>query len=164
MTSNGHMSFNHNTDGAGQLIGGCHLEHLINADGPTRCKVIYSGRTLYVQFFDPKSGMYDQCIKVDNVRLPYAGFIGFSASTGAASAEHDLLSVTTATFSGHLIDQFEKTLTSKKKKRGLVFFLAGLCLLYLVYTYVLKALLRRYNRGGKGDAFSQRMSQIYGAI
>lgn len=161
MVNDGRSIYNHATDGEGQLIGGCHVAEIVNSDGPVRCKVIYARGTLQVQFFDARSGAYNLCFQAEKVRLPKSGYIGFSASTGASFAEHDILSVTTATFSGqHHINKTMRLIESKSARGGFVLVMGiSAAIFYLCYQYIMLPMLNKMGRG----KFT-KMGQIYKAL
>lgn len=141
MTNDGSKTFNHETDGDGQLIAGCHQPDIVNSDGPIKCKVIYTHGTLQVQFHNQKTSAYTQCLSVDNVKMPRdGGFIAFSASTGSSSAEHDLLSVTSATFSNPAMHN--EVVQKRKEKK--IWLLLGVAagIFYLAYAYAFKPLMQ----------------------
>lgn len=168
MVNDGRKVYNHGTDGKGQLIGGCHVGNIVNSDGPVKCKVIYSRGHLQVQFFDPRSGAYNLCFEADQVRLPRSGYIGFTASTGASSAEHDLLSVTTATFSGHQNEHNHskamRVIESKSARGGFVLIMGvSGTIFYLCYRYIMLPMLIKMGHG-KRDPVSSRMNKMYGTL
>jgi hypothetical protein len=109
--------------------------------------------------------MYTECLRADGVKLPKEGFLAFSASTGAAFAEHDLLSVTTATFSGASHHNSSVRLVETQSEKGQLIFILGVsgALFYLCSKYIIMPMMT-FNARGKRDAFSTRMNKIYGSL
>ena len=144
----------------------CHHK-MANADGPVRAKVISSQGHLSVQFYDPTNGHYTECVKVrvsEHVKV-HRGFLSFSASTSKqAHSEHDLLSVTTATFSPSTLSGSNASFTmytNSMRSSGKVYLYAGL---FILISYGLYLLYKKWWRGPSKDSFSSRLDKMYGSI
>lgn len=94
MIGDGHKPFDHFNDGHGQLLGGAH-KPIVNTDHPVQVRINYDRRRLKV-LVKIEEGDWEPCIDASNVHLPKRGYIGFTASTGAYAAQHELILVTTA--------------------------------------------------------------------
>jgi hypothetical protein len=98
MANDGTKVYDHLNDGEGQLLGGCHAK-ILNSPHPVHTKVIYHNNNLEVLLFTHHDAGWTPCFKASNVRLPKSGYIGVSALTGDATAEHDLIGLTTGSLS-----------------------------------------------------------------
>jgi hypothetical protein len=111
MINDGTRMYDHDTDGQGQLLGGCHAE-IVNSETPIHAKIVYNQGTLEVHLFVNHQSGWTPCIKLPNVKLPASGFIGATALTGAATgtqdfsfkppiilvAAHEIIGITTGSF------------------------------------------------------------------
>jgi len=98
MVGDGVKVYHHEDDGQEHQIGGCHHQ-LVNTHGPVQTRVTYIKKTLEVLIKTDEED-WKTCFTVSKVELPKKGYIGFTAHTGALSARHDLLAVTTAKVDG----------------------------------------------------------------
>lgn len=65
---------------------------------PTRARITYFGKTLKVDLDVGGSNQWMTCVTLNNVQLPPAGYVGFTAATGDVADDHDILSVTTTQY------------------------------------------------------------------
>lgn len=98
MVGDGQKTYRHEDDGHEHQLGGCHRQ-IVNTHGPVQTRVTYYKKTLEVQI-KIEEEEWHSCFVIPKVDLPSKGYIGFSAHTGALSARHDLLAVTTAKIDG----------------------------------------------------------------
>lgn len=93
MQGNGVESYRGSKDGAGQELAGCSLDI-------RRAKVATKARLTMVQdvFLELKLQYqewdeWEECFKLENVKIPSNPYLGFSALTGDVSDAHDIVSV-----------------------------------------------------------------------
>ena len=94
MVGDGIVRYNHDSDGHGHTIGGCH-QNIANTEHPVQVQVSYHKNVLEVML-RLETDDWKTCFRVADVKLPGRGYIGFTASTGQFAARHDILAVTTA--------------------------------------------------------------------
>lgn len=128
MVGDGMKHYNHDTDGIENSLGGCH-KNIVNTKRPVQARVIYNNHMLEVAIKVEEED-WSHCIRLSNVILPKAGYVGFTASTGSMAARHELLAVTTATLEKDgTPENFEikKSLSNSNfaKWFGLAFLLSG---------------------------------------
>lgn len=97
MINDGTKRYNHETDGAETMAGGCSAA-LLNTDVPVHAKVAYNNGVLEVHLFSSHDSGWVPCLKVNNVKLPKSGYIGVTAVTGDATAAHEVIGITTGTY------------------------------------------------------------------
>lgn len=129
VVGDGVRRYNHDTDGVEHSLGGCH-KNFLNTNHPVQARVTYHNRILEVSVKVEEED-WSHCIRLPNVVLPKAGYIGFTAATGALAARHELLAVTTATLvNDGASEEFETRSSSTKfafaKWFALAFVISGL--------------------------------------
>ncbi|XP_070537352.1 protein ERGIC-53-like [Ptychodera flava] len=124
MTNDGTKSYDHNSDGLTQQIGGC-LQDFRNKPYPVRAKVEYYKNTLTVWFHNgmAEHPQYEMCMRAANVILPRDGYFGVSAATGGLADDHDVLKFLTHSLTppasempkpdGHISDEERKKFTQE---------------------------------------------------
>lgn len=95
MVGDGVKVYDHDHDGREHSVGGCHAA-IANTQEPVQMRVVYNKNTLDVSYKIDQEGDFVACLHAKEVHLPRSGYVGFSAHTGALSAKHELLAVTTA--------------------------------------------------------------------
>lgn len=93
MINDGTKSYDHETDGSNQQIGGC-LRDFRNKPFPVRAKIEYYKNVLSISFHSGSSNNddeYELCLRAENVFLPQFGHFGISAATGGLADDHDAL-------------------------------------------------------------------------
>ena len=93
MTNDGTKTYEQDTDGTNQQIGGC-LRDFRNRPFPVRAKIEYYQNVLTVLFNSGNTNSddeYELCLRVENVILPPVGHFGISAATGGLADDHDVL-------------------------------------------------------------------------
>ncbi|XP_077993301.1 protein ERGIC-53-like [Glandiceps talaboti] len=96
MVNDGMKSYDHNSDGLSQQLGGC-LRDFRNKPYPVRAKIEYYKNTLTLWFHSgmTEGAAYEMCMRADNVMLPKNGYLGISAATGGLADDHDVLKLLT---------------------------------------------------------------------
>jgi len=93
MANDGTKSYDHNSDGIDQQLGGC-LRDFRNKPFPVRVRVEYYKNVLTVMIHSGNTNNendYELCLRADNVFLPQFGHFGISAATGGLADDHDVL-------------------------------------------------------------------------
>ncbi|KAJ3414824.1 hypothetical protein HDV05_005981 [Chytridiales sp. JEL 0842] len=95
MIGDGKTKYDLYSDGAVNSIGGCSADFRGKAY-PTRARVKYIARTVLSVYVDVKNkNEWEECFTVENVTLPSLVYMGFSAHTGDATDNHDIIHVET---------------------------------------------------------------------
>ncbi|KAK7096012.1 protein ERGIC-53-like isoform X2 [Littorina saxatilis] len=93
IVNDGSMSFDHNSDGSSQQIGGC-LRDFRNKPFPVRVRIEYYKQALTVMVnngLSNKPDDFELCLRAVNVVLPNTAFLGVSAATGGLADDHDVI-------------------------------------------------------------------------
>ncbi|RUS83961.1 hypothetical protein EGW08_008267 [Elysia chlorotica] len=99
VVNNGQVSYDHQSDGSNQHIGGC-LRDFRNKPYPVRVLIEYYNQMLTVRVnngLTNNANEYEICFSASNVVLPSSGYIGISAATGGLADDHDALYLLTHT-------------------------------------------------------------------
>jgi mannose-binding lectin 1 len=101
MINDGSKSYDHETDGATQQIGGC-LKDFRNKPFPIRAKIEYYKKALTIFVHNGLTNNHDDyelCVRAENIELPRNGYFGISAATGALADDHDVFAFLTTSLS-----------------------------------------------------------------
>lgn len=101
--NDGTISYKHDEDGAGQMLGGC-FKDFRNKPYPVRARLTYYLNVLTLQIQPGLTGSnsdYEMCFRAENVHLPRHGYIGASAATGDLADDHDIFRMLTWSLSEH---------------------------------------------------------------
>jgi mannose-binding lectin 1 len=92
MINDGTRSYDHQTDGAQQILTGCQRDFR-NKPFPIHVKVEYIKNVLTVSLTDglTQQHRFELCLRAENIFLPRNGYFGISAATGALADDHDIL-------------------------------------------------------------------------
>ncbi|KAH7728699.1 Ile-1 protein [Aphelenchoides avenae] len=92
MINDGTRSYDHQTDGAQQVLSGCQRDFR-NKPFPVRVKVEYMNNVLTILITDGMTPQprYELCLRAENIFLPRHGFFGVSAATGGLADDHDIV-------------------------------------------------------------------------
>ncbi|GFN88970.1 ergic-53 like protein [Plakobranchus ocellatus] len=99
VVNNGQVSYDHQSDGSNQHIGGC-LRDFRNKPFPVRIKIEYYNNMLTVRVnngLTNNANDFEICFTAMNVVLPASGYVGISAATGGLADDHDALYLLTHT-------------------------------------------------------------------
>jgi len=98
--NDGTKSYEHETDGANQQVGGC-LKDFRNKPFPIRAKIEYFNKALTLSIHNglTSNADYELCLRAENVLLPKNGYFGVSAATGALADDHDVFAFLTTSLS-----------------------------------------------------------------
>ncbi|CAM1292150.1 LMAN1 (predicted), partial [Pycnogonum litorale] len=98
--NDGTISYNHEADGKGQILSGCHRDFR-NKPYPVKAKIEYYNNILTVMFHSGQTeeDNYELCFRVENIHLPNQGHFGLSAATGGLADDHDVLKFLTYSLS-----------------------------------------------------------------
>jgi len=97
MVNNGEKSYEHETDGGNQHLGGCQRDFR-NKPFPVRAKIEYYKKALTVHIHNGLTNNrndFELCLRAEGVELPSNGYFGVSAATGDLADDHDVLSFLT---------------------------------------------------------------------
>ncbi|XP_051866183.1 protein ERGIC-53 [Pristis pectinata] len=119
--NNGNQLYDHQNDGATQALGSC-LRDFRNKPYPVRARIIYYRKTLTVMIhngFTPNNDDYELCARIENLALPFEGYFGISAATGALADDHDVLSFLTFRLfePGQTIPPADSTIPQEEKEK-----------------------------------------------
>ncbi|KAJ6240899.1 vesicular mannose-binding lectin [Anaeramoeba flamelloides] len=90
MLGNGKIEYEHSKDGSTTSLGQCPAKFR-NTKGPAKVKIIYENDELTILTDFTDSGVYQNCLVLQNVDLPTENYFGFSAETGFLSDNHELI-------------------------------------------------------------------------
>ncbi|CAD5205340.1 unnamed protein product [Bursaphelenchus okinawaensis] len=92
MVNDGTKAYNHQSDGADQILGGCQRDFR-NKPYPVKVRLQYLNNVLTVDISDGLTPQprYETCLRAENVFLPSRGFFGVSAATGGLADDHDVV-------------------------------------------------------------------------
>ena len=95
MINDGSKEYKVEDDNENNDDGGCEVD-ILDSNIPLKLRLTYhKGKQLLLESSDKKSEEYKFCAKKLGVELPLLGYLGFTAMTGAAWQNHDLIKVTT---------------------------------------------------------------------
>ena len=96
MIGDGKTSYDDANDNVRTMAGhGCQAT-LRNSEDDLRARVTYfKNKILKLEFTDSTHKDWQTCFILNNIVLPDSGHIGFSAKTGEAVDNHDIIRVTT---------------------------------------------------------------------
>ncbi|XP_074095776.1 vesicular integral-membrane protein VIP36 [Cotesia typhae] len=92
MINNGSLHYDHDRDGTHTQLAGCEAKFR-NLDYDTHISIRYEGDTLTVSTDISNKAAWQECFKVNGIKLPTGYYFGISATTGDLSDHHDILSV-----------------------------------------------------------------------
>ncbi|KAL5483214.1 hypothetical protein ACEPAI_8444 [Sanghuangporus weigelae] len=132
----GNTSYDLEQDGERTKIGACSANFL-KKEFPTKVKITYVKDSLLdVKLQFKARDTWTDCVKIEDVSIPLAPFLGFSALTGDVFDAHDIISVSTSSAiladPSRPRDKFKAPTTSSSSSSWLSFFLklflfAGVC-------------------------------------
>jgi len=95
MIGDGELTYNRDNDGEDSVIDACSMK-IRDQNHPTMAKIVYiKNKYIEVYLTNDENPEYVKCFSINNTQLPNNGYIGFTASTGEASDNHDIISVST---------------------------------------------------------------------
>ncbi|KAL5504647.1 hypothetical protein ACEPAH_7310 [Sanghuangporus vaninii] len=132
----GNTNYDLEQDGERTNIGACSANFL-KKEFPTKVKITYVKDSLLdVKLQFKARDTWTDCVKIDDVSIPLAPYLGFSALTGDVFDAHDIISVSTSSAiladPSRPRDKFKAPTTSASSSSWLSFFLklflfAGVC-------------------------------------
>ena len=92
MINDGTRSYDHQTDGAQQILTGCQRDFR-NKPFPIHVKIEYIRNVLTVSMTDglTQQHRFELCLRSENIFLPRNGYFGVSAATGALAGRRDIM-------------------------------------------------------------------------
>ncbi|KAJ3439894.1 vesicular mannose-binding lectin [Anaeramoeba flamelloides] len=90
MLGNGKIEYEHIKDGSTTSLGQCPAQFR-NTKEPAKVKIIYQNDELTILTDFTDSGIFQNCLVLQNVDLPTENYFGFSAETGFLSDNHELI-------------------------------------------------------------------------
>ncbi|ORX51076.1 hypothetical protein BCR36DRAFT_412057 [Piromyces finnis] len=146
MVGDGQLTYNRDNDGEDSVIDACSMK-IRDQNHSTKAKIVYiKDKYLEVSLTNDENTEYVNCFTINNPQLPNSGYIGFTASTGEASDNHDIISVTTKgilekfvgkTGQRKMIKNTKPALEVSKKDTKFSIFVIGLLLTicgFVIYT------------------------------
>jgi len=95
MVGDGELTYNLENDGEDVVNEACSLK-IREQNTPTKAKIVYiKNNYVEVSLTNDENPDYIHCFTITKPNLPNSGYIGFSASTGEAIDNHDIISVST---------------------------------------------------------------------
>ncbi|EJD08106.1 uncharacterized protein FOMMEDRAFT_164846 [Fomitiporia mediterranea MF3/22] len=96
MMGDGETNYDYEQDGERTNIGACSA-NFRKTNVPTKVKITYAKDTsLDVKVQYKAHDQWEDCIHIDDISIPLASYLGFSALTGDVFEAHDIISVTTS--------------------------------------------------------------------
>ncbi|KAJ3435887.1 vesicular mannose-binding lectin [Anaeramoeba flamelloides] len=115
MIGDGKIEYNHFNDGSTTSLGQCPAP-IRNTKEPAKVKIIYQNDELTVLTDFTDSGVYQNCLVLNNVDLPLFNFFGFSAETGLLTDSHEIIRFTLKDLSKNT--NTPKTLKNQKQNQN----------------------------------------------
>jgi len=94
MVNNGSVSYDHERDGKGTMLGGCEVK-MRNMQHETWVTIRYENDRLTISHDLLNKRAWAPCFTMEGVKLPTGYYFGMSATTGDLSDAHDVISVKT---------------------------------------------------------------------
>jgi len=94
MINNGSISYDHDRDGKGTMLGGCEVSFR-NQQHETWLAVRYEGDTLTISHDLHNKRTWEPCFTIKGIKLPTGYYFGLSATTGDLSDAHDVIGIKT---------------------------------------------------------------------
>jgi len=94
MVNNGSVSYDHEKDGKGTMLGGCEVKFR-NKQHETWITIRYENDRLTISHDLQNKRSWTPCFTMEGVKLPTGYYFGMSATTGDLSDAHDVISVKT---------------------------------------------------------------------
>ncbi|ORX79545.1 hypothetical protein BCR32DRAFT_294404 [Anaeromyces robustus] len=95
MIGDGNLMYNFENDGEDSVIEACSMK-IRDQNYPTKVKIVYIKNTsLDVSLTNDEYQEYTHCLTINKASLPKSGYLGFTASTGEATDNHDIISIST---------------------------------------------------------------------
>eukprot|EP00090_Calanus_glacialis_P044652 TRINITY_DN7993_c0_g1_i4.p1 TRINITY_DN7993_c0_g1~~TRINITY_DN7993_c0_g1_i4.p1 ORF type:complete len:329 (-),score=69.60 TRINITY_DN7993_c0_g1_i4:243-1229(-) len=94
MVNNGSVSYDHERDGKGTMLGGCEVKFR-NMQHETWIAIRYENDKLTISHDLHNKRAWAPCFSMEGVKLPTGYYFGMSATTGDLSDAHDVISIRT---------------------------------------------------------------------
>src|SRR6218665_1757765 len=94
MVNNASIGYDHDRDGTHTSISGCESKFR-GVDHDTYLSIRYYNDTLTIRTDIDGTGIWEDCLYSDDVKLPTGLYLGVTAATGDLSDNHDLISIKT---------------------------------------------------------------------
>jgi len=94
MVNNGSVSYDHDRDGKGTMLGGCEVKFR-NKQHETWIAIRYENDKLTLSHDINDKRAWAPCFSMEGVKLPTGYYFGMSATTGDLSDAHDVISIKT---------------------------------------------------------------------
>ena len=94
MVNNGSVSYDHERDGKGTMLGGCEVKFR-NMQYETWIAIRYENDKLTISHDLHNKRAWAPCFSMEGVKLPTGYYFGMSATTGDLSDAHDVISIRT---------------------------------------------------------------------
>lgn len=117
LVNDGTKEYDHHDDGASQLQASCRRDYR-NKVYPVKIKLIYRNNQLVVLYDQGLTDFedYEVCAKINDVKLPKAGYFGVSAATGGLADDHDVLKFLTSSLHEPSASQAEAKIDTKQQE------------------------------------------------
>jgi len=95
MIGDGNLMYNAENDGEDTISEACSMK-IRDQNNPTRVKIVHVKNSyVEVSLTNDENPEYTHCFTIKKPVLPKSGYLGFTASTGEATDNHDIISVST---------------------------------------------------------------------
>ncbi|KAF0301028.1 Protein ERGIC-53 [Amphibalanus amphitrite] len=119
MVNDGTITYDHEKDGQGQIVGGC-LRDFRNKPHPVRVRVTYLNNVLTLEMHNGITNSdkdFELCFRAENVVLPENGYFGLSAATGGLADDHDVIKFLTSSLATSPQDIKDERISEQERQR-----------------------------------------------